>query len=112
MGALPMQSLHDVDFNKGPSYGLLVAIVAAVSVIVPVVLFVVLRYGGETAESVSPAEPASELETFGAPPRAKAPRGKNGLTVVPSASVAPPPSATPSSSAISKPGSKSFPFRR
>ena len=105
-------SLHDVDLNKGPSYGLLVAIVAMVSLAVPVILFVVLRHGSDSdpVEIVAPSEPVSEIARPGLA-RGKAPRGKNGLTVVPSATASTPatPSASPSASASSKPGSRGLP---
>ena len=107
-------SLYDVDLNKGPSYGLLVAIVAVVSLAVPVILFVVLRRGSDSdpVETVAPSEPASEIARP-ALARGKAPRGKNGLTIVPSATASAPatPSASPSASASAsgKPGSKGAP---
>jgi hypothetical protein len=98
-------SLHDVDLGKGPRYGLLVAIVAIISVSVPVTLFVWLRYGSDSASvQAAPSEPASEIEKHD-PPRAKAVRGKNGIMIAPSASVAPSASASPSASPSARPGS-------
>lgn len=103
-------SLHDVDLTKGPSYGLLVAIVAVISLAVPVILFVVLRHGSDSdpAEAVAPAEPVSEIAKPSAA-RGKALRGKNGVTIVPSATASATPSASPSASSSSKPGSKTLP---
>ena len=81
-----------------------------ISIIVPVTLFVVLRHGTEPAVAQDPpSEPVSEIVKPSAA-RGKATRGKNGLTIVPSASgyAAPSaaPSAVPSSSAGGKPGPK------
>ena len=104
-------SLHDVDLGKGPRYGLLVAIVAVISIIVPVTLFVVLRHPAEALVPGVPAEPASEIEKHDGV-RVKAVRGKNGQMTAPSASVAPSASAAPSAAASTKPGPKGFPFRR
>ena len=104
-------SLHDVDLGKGPSYGLLVAIVAVVSLVVPLILFLVLRHGSESeaAPPVTPSEPVSEIAKPGAA-RGKSLRGKNGQTIVPSAtataSAPPPPSAVPSMAPSAKPGPK------
>jgi hypothetical protein len=101
-------SMHDADLGKGPSYGLLVAIVAFISIAVPVTLFVVLRHGADPAAAQeAPSEPVSEVAKPSAA-RGKAPRGRNGLTILPSASVsaAPPPPPPPSSSASGKPGPK------
>ena len=92
-------SLHDVDLGKGPRYGLLVAIVAVVSIIVPVTLFLALRKDPDAAVVVLPSEPVSELQTSG-PPRAKAPRNKNGTFALPSPSASA--SAVPSGSASAK----------
>ena len=79
-------SLHDVDLGKGPRYGLLVGIVAVISIIVPVTLFIALRHNGSDAVSTAqPAEPASEIESTD-PARAKAARNRNGSYVVPTAS--------------------------
>jgi hypothetical protein len=98
-------SLHDVDLGKGPSYGLLVAIVAVISIAVPLTLFVVLRHGAEpVAAQDPPSEPVSEVAKPSAA-RGKALRGKNGLTIVPSASA----SATPASAPSGKPGTKGTP---
>jgi hypothetical protein len=114
MGQL-QPSLHDVNLGKGPSYGLLVAIVAVISVVVPVTLYVVLRHGTESVTQAVPSEPSTEIEKPGAP-RGKSGRGKNGLTIVPSAtagaSASPAPSAVPSSAPSGKPGTKGPPFGR
>ena len=105
-------SLHDVNLGKGPSYGLLVAIVAVISIVVPVTLFVVLRHGSEPVEAGTPAEPASELEKPGALARGKSARGKNGLTIVPSATVSATAVPAPSSAPSGKPGTKGPPLGR
>jgi hypothetical protein len=110
-------SVHDVDLGKGPRYGLLVAIVAVISVIVPVTLFVVLHHPGEPLVPGVPAEPASEVQKHDGT-RIKAVRGKNGQMVAPSAiaaaSAAPSVAPAPSMSASARPpsGAKGFPFRR
>ena len=97
-------SLHDVNLGKGPSYGLLVAIVAVISLAVPVILFVVLRHGSDSDPGAAALpEPASEIAKPGAA-RGKSPRGKNGLTIVPSAAVSAAPSASPSGAPSGKPG--------
>lgn len=109
-------SLHDVDL-KVPRYGLLVGIVAVISVIVPVTLFFVLRHGSETVAPGVPSEPASEIQKHDGA-RAKGTRGKNGAFVpvptaaAPSASAsAAAPSAAPSTRPA--PGQRGgFPFRR
>jgi hypothetical protein len=119
-GLFPAQvqpSVHDVDLGKGPRYGLLVAIVAVISVIVPVTLFLVLHHPSEPLVPGVPAEPASEIEKHDGA-RIKAVRGKNGQMTAPSASVAPSASSAPSAapapatSSSTKPGAKGFPFRR
>ena len=70
--AFPAQpSVHDVDPGKGPRYGLVVAIVAAVSFIVPVTLFVVLRGRPEELVIGVPAEAATELQGHDPTPRGK-----------------------------------------
>jgi hypothetical protein len=110
-------SVHDVDLGKGPRYGLLVGIVAVISVIVPVTLFLVLRRGPDTVTPGVPSEPASEIQKRDGA-RAKGTRGKNGAFVaVPtasasaSASASAAPSAAPS--ARPAPGQRGgFPFRR
>lgn len=110
-------SVHDVELGKGPRYGLLVAIVAVISVIVPVTLFVVLHHPSEALVPGVPAEPASEIQKHDGT-RIKAVRGKNGQMTSPSASIAPSvsdapaTSAAPATSSSSKPGAKGFPFRR
>lgn len=110
-------SVHDVDLGKGPRYGLLVAIVAVISVIVPVTLFMVLHHPAESLVPGVPAEPASEVQKHDGT-RVKAVRGKNGQMVAPSAlvaaSAAPSVTPAPSTSASAKPpsGAKGFPFRR
>jgi hypothetical protein len=110
-------SVHDVDLGKGPRYGLLVAIVAVISVIVPVTLFVVLHHPAEPLVPSVPAEPASEVQKHDGA-RVKAVRGKNGQMVAPSATVAasgaPSVAPAPSTSASARPpgGAKGFPFRR
>lgn len=113
MGPMHVQpSLHDVDLGKGPRYGLLVAVVAVISFVVPVTLFVVLRRGSEPVTQETPSEPVSEVAKPSTAARGKAPRGRNGLTIVPSAAASAPPSAAPSSSASGKPGAKTPPFGR
>jgi hypothetical protein len=110
-------SVHDVDLGKGPRYGLLVAIVAVISVIVPVTLFAVLHHPSEALVPGVPAEPASEIQKHDGA-RIKAVRGKNGQMTAPAASAAssasgaPATSAAPATSSSSKPGAKGFPFRR
>jgi hypothetical protein len=110
-------SVHDVDLGKGPRYGLLVAIVAVISVVVPATLFVALHYPAETLVPGVPAEPASEVEKHDGS-RVKAVRGKNGQMVAPSgtvaASAAPSVAPAPSTSASTRPpgGAKGSPFRR
>ena len=104
-------SLHDVDLGKGPSYGLLVAIVAVISIVVPVTLFVFLRHGSDSVSpQAAPSEPASEIVKPGVA-RGKSPRGKNGLTIVPPATVSAPVVPAPSGAPSSKSGSRS-PFGR
>lgn len=106
----PMQpSLHDIGLGKGPRYGLLVAVVAVISIIVPVTLFLALRRDGEPIPPSTPSEPASEIQKHD-PVRAKAERGKNGKTLQPTVPSAPasgsasaPASAAPSASAGTKP---------
>jgi hypothetical protein len=83
----PQPSVHDVDLGKGPPYGLLVGIVAVISIIIPVTLFVVLK--GREAElvPVAPSEAASELQQHDATPRGKV--DKKAAAVAASASAAP-----------------------
>ena len=70
--AFPAQpSVHDVDLGRGPRYGLVVAIVAAVSFVVPVTLFVVLRGRPEELAVGVPSEAATELQQHDATPRGK-----------------------------------------
>lgn len=70
--AFPAQpSVHDLDPGKGPRYGLVVAIVAAVSFVVPVTLFVVLRGHPEELAIGVPAEAATELQGHDSTPRGK-----------------------------------------
>jgi hypothetical protein len=110
-------SVHDVDLGKGPRYGLLVAIVAVISVVVPVTLYVVLHQPAETLVPGVPAEPASEVQKHDGT-RIKAVRGKNGQMVASSATVAassaPSVTPAPSTSASTRPpsGARGFPFRR
>jgi hypothetical protein len=110
-------SVHDVDLGKGPRYGLLVAIVAVISVVVPVTLYVVLHQPAETLVPGVPAEPASEVQKHDGT-RIKAVRGKNGQMVASSATVAassaPSVAPAPSTSASTRPpsGARGFPFRR
>ena len=78
-------SLHDVDLGAGgPRYGLLVAIVAVISIIVPVTLFAVLRRGPDAPVPGVASEPVSEIETHD-PPRGKK-LGKGQTPPAPSAS--------------------------
>lgn len=90
-------SLHDIDLGKGPRYGLLVGIVAVISVMVPITLFLALRKPDALPAPGEASEPASELETPG-PARAKAARTRTGGYVLPSPSS----SAAPKSSASAK----------
>jgi hypothetical protein len=102
-------SLHDVDLGRGPRYGLLVGIVALISVLVPVTVFVVLRRPPETVTPGIPSEPASELQRHDAP-RAKGVRGKNGVMIAVTALASASASAAPSGSAsASASGTKSGP---
>lgn len=105
-GSTPQPSLHDVDLGKGPRYGLLVAIVAFVSFVVPVTLFFFLRGGDTPATPGTPNEPAGDFQKHDGP-RTKLEKGKKPP---------PDPSATPSASASAsgsaKPPDKRFPFRR
>ena len=90
-------SLHDVDLGKGPRYGLLVAIVGVISIVVPVTLFYFLHQASEgSVPTGAPSEPASEIEKHDGA-RVKAVRGKNGQMTAPSASPSPSPSASASS---------------
>lgn len=102
-------SVHDVDLGKGPRYGLLVAIVAVISIIVPVTLFVWLRHPTEELVPGVPTEPASEIEKHDGA-RVKAVRGRNGQMIAPPASAST--SAGPSSAPSTKAGGRGFPFRR
>jgi hypothetical protein len=76
---------HDSASGKGPRYGLLVGIVAVISLLVPVTLFVALNRSSEASPPGAPSEPVREIQKSDAP-RTKAERGKNGVTVSPSAS--------------------------
>lgn len=110
-------SLHDVDLGKGPRYGLLVGVVALISVVVPVSLYMVLRQPAESVTPGVPSELASEVQKHDAP-RQKAVRGKNGIMGAPSAapsasaSAAPSASASASSRAPSVGARSGFPGRR
>jgi hypothetical protein len=81
------QSLHDIAFTKGPRYGLLVGVVAAVSILVPIVLFAFLNRSGD--------DPVPEPVTFAPNPVTRA----DGIRTKGRKGVAPPPSAQPSASA-------------
>ena len=88
-------SLHDVQLGKGPRYGLLVGIVAVISFVVPVTLFVVLKGRSEdVATPAVPSEVATEFQQHDSVPRGK-------LRVVPTASASA--SASGSSSAHKPP---------
>ena len=99
-------SLHDIDLGKGPRYGLLVAIVAFVSFVVPVTLFVVLRGHPDAITPGVPAEPVSELKKHD-PPRAKLDK-KTAAAASASAAVS---ASASASSSSHKPPSRP-PFRR
>ncbi len=88
-------SLYDLDLGKGPRYGLLVAVVAIISFVVPVSLYLVLRSDGEAATPGVANEPAADFQKHDGP-RAKAEKGKK------------PPPPEPSTSPSSRPN----PFRR
>ncbi|AKV00916.1 hypothetical protein AKJ09_07579 [Labilithrix luteola] len=99
-------SLHDVDF-RGPRYGLIVAVVASVSVLVPVTLFFMLHSSPEDTPDVRRAvatQPAADLVK-----RDEGVRGRDRSKASPSASpsASPPPSPPPSTGAHRR-----FPFRR
>lgn len=61
-------SLHDVDLGKGPRYGLIVAIVALISVAVPVTLYVVLSSPrGDEGPVATPAEVVKDFQKHDGP---------------------------------------------
>jgi hypothetical protein len=78
---------HEIEPGKGPRYGLLVGVVALISVLVPITLYIFLQRGVDDVAPSVPAvvEPGVEAHE---PPRAKAVRGRNGVMTSPS--VAPP----------------------
>lgn len=78
----PQPSVHDVNLGTSPSYGLLVAIVAGVSILVPAALFFMLNRTPEPSPTEPASEPASDIQKHD-PPRSKAERGKNGITLSP-----------------------------
>jgi len=101
--AFPAQpSVHDVDLARGPRYGLVVAIVAAVSFVVPVTLFVVLRGRPEELAVGVPSEAAIELQQHDATPRGKLDR-KALAAASASAAAAASASASAAASARGKP---------
>ena len=106
-GAPPVHqpSMHDVPVGKGPSYGPLVAIVAIVSFVVPVTLFLALRGSDPEPKTGTPNEASSDMQKLDAPSRAKADKNKKSPDPAGSAS------AMPSASASSK-GPNRFPFIR
>jgi hypothetical protein len=87
----PRPDLEEGGTGSSPRYGLLVTIVALISIAVPVTVYAVLRRGGHTVAVAAPSEPVLDVQTHDDPPRAKAIRGKNGLLTAAS--------ATPSGSA-------------
>lgn len=96
-------SLHDVDF-RGPRYGLIVAVVASVSVLVPVILFFMLHQAPEDAPDAHRAvasQPAADLVK-----RDDGVRGRDRAKTAPSpsSSSSPPPQTVG--------GHRRFPFRR
>jgi len=90
-----------------------VAVVAFISVIVPVTLFLALRRDGEPIPQTTPSEAVSEIEKHDLP-RAKAERGKNGKTLQPVLSAQPSaqPAPDPSASSSQKPPTKGGPPKR
>jgi hypothetical protein len=96
---------HEVDPGKGPRYGLLVGVVALISVLVPITLYFFLQRGADDAVPNVPAELEPGLEGHD-PPRAKAVRGRNGLMT--------PSSAAPASASVapSSAPSSASPLRR
>jgi hypothetical protein len=62
---------------KAPRYGLLVAVVAAISVIVPVSLYVFLNRGEEAPVVHVPAQPSSDVVKRDDPVRGKAPHSRH-----------------------------------
>ncbi|MBX3188451.1 MAG: hypothetical protein KF819_15650 [Labilithrix sp.] len=96
-------SLHDVDFGKGPRYGLIVGVVAVVSLLVPVTLFIVLNRGEGEVSVPTASTASSDFQRHVDAPRGKHDRNKK-------ADPAAPPSAAASTSA--KPPPPRFPFRR
>ena len=104
-------SVHDVDLNRGgPSYGPLVAIVAIVSIVVPVTLFIALRKNDVEASpdaptSSAPVSPAGAARDFQNhdPPRTKADKTKPGASASAAASGSASASAS-ASSTHSRPG--------
>lgn len=96
-------SLHDVDF-RGPRYGLIVAVVASVSVLVPVILFFMLHQPPEDTPDVHhavAAQPAVDLVK-----RDEGVRGRDRSKPAPSSSTAAPPPPQAAG------GHRRFPFRR
>jgi hypothetical protein len=100
-GRLSQPSEQVDELGRSPRYGLLVAVVGLVSLIVPITLFVVLRRDPETIAPAVAAEPASEIETHD-PARAKGVR-RNGVLVPVATSSAPTPGSAGSSP---RPGSR------
>jgi len=98
-------SMHDVPVGKSPSYGPLVAIVAIVSFVVPITLFLALRGNDAEPKPGTPNEASSDFQKLDAPSRTKADKNKKSPDAAGSAS------ATPSASASSK-GPNRFPFNR
>lgn len=86
--------------TKRPRYGLLVAVVATISIAVPVSLFFFLRSGGDAAAVVEPAGENSDLVKRGDPQLSK---WKRGMPLPPAPSASSSAAPTPSASASSKP---------
>ena len=96
--AFPAQpSVASADLGRGPRYGLVVAIVAAVSFVVPVAVFVVLRGRPEGLAIGVPSQAATELQGHDPTPRGKLDR--KALAVVAAASASASAAASASASA-------------
>lgn len=63
--------------QKPPPYGLLVTVVAAISIIIPVSLYMFLRHGEQPPAIQVPAQPSSDVVSRGDPVRAKAVKPPN-----------------------------------
>lgn len=98
--------LADGHPGVAPRYGLLVGIVAAISVLVPITLFFVLRHNAEPVARALPAEAVSDVQTRDGP-RGRAVRGRNGVMRPPATA-----SAAPTGQPVPSGATGGSPFRR